>query len=143
MLSGAEALIAALRLEIEKLRRALYGTRSERKVRLLDQLELQLEELEAINRHHSYYHPPSDLHEPFASLFAKKPEAALALVRDLANHATNGWHQVQLLNRRRMGTPIPMLLTFPWGEQRFWVSVRADRYDFQCQGSSSSTLVIL
>ncbi len=40
-------MIAALRLEIEKLRRALYGTRSERKARLLDQLELQLEELEA------------------------------------------------------------------------------------------------
>ncbi len=47
VLSGADALIAALRLEIEKLRRALYGTRSERKARLLDQLELQLKELEA------------------------------------------------------------------------------------------------
>ncbi|MFQ8433808.1 IS66 family transposase [Amaricoccus sp. W119] len=47
VLSGAEALIAALRLEIEKLRRALYGAGSERKARLLDQLELQLEELEA------------------------------------------------------------------------------------------------
>ncbi len=47
VLAGAEATIAALRLEIEKLRRALYGTRSERKARLLDQLELQLEELEA------------------------------------------------------------------------------------------------
>ena len=47
MLASAEAMIAALRLEIEKLRRALYGARSERKARLLDQLELQLEELEA------------------------------------------------------------------------------------------------
>ena len=47
VLASAEATIAALRLEIEKLRRALYGTRSERKARLLDQLELQLEELEA------------------------------------------------------------------------------------------------
>lgn len=46
VLSGSEALIAHLRLEIEKLRRALYGQRSERKERLLDQLELQLEELE-------------------------------------------------------------------------------------------------
>ena len=45
--SGAEAVIAALRLEVEKLRRALYGRRSERQARLLDQLELQLEELEA------------------------------------------------------------------------------------------------
>src|SRR5690242_2124673 len=45
--SSAEALIAHLKLEIEKLRRALYGTRSERSARLLDQLELELEELEA------------------------------------------------------------------------------------------------
>ena len=45
--SGAEAVIVALRLEVERLRRALYGQRSERRARLLDQLELQLEELEA------------------------------------------------------------------------------------------------
>ena len=45
--SSGEALIAHLKLEIEKLRRQLYGARSERKTRLLDQLELQLEELEA------------------------------------------------------------------------------------------------
>jgi transposase len=45
--SGGEVVINALRLEIEKLRRALYGRRSERRARLLDQLELQLEELEA------------------------------------------------------------------------------------------------
>jgi transposase len=42
----AETAIAHLRLEIEKLRRALYGVRSERKARLLEQMELQLEELE-------------------------------------------------------------------------------------------------
>lgn len=47
MVSGNEAMIALLKLEIEKLRRALYGHRSERKARLLDQLELQLEEIEA------------------------------------------------------------------------------------------------
>jgi transposase len=46
-LSNTEALIAHLKLEIEKLRRTLYGSRSERSARLLDQLELQLEELEA------------------------------------------------------------------------------------------------
>ncbi|MBB4398806.1 transposase [Bradyrhizobium sp. ERR14] len=45
--SSTEALIAHLKLEIEKLRRTLYGTRSERAARLLDQLELELEELEA------------------------------------------------------------------------------------------------
>jgi transposase len=41
------ALIAHLELEIEKLKRTLYGSSSERKARLLDQLELQLEELAA------------------------------------------------------------------------------------------------
>ncbi|WP_292610132.1 IS66 family transposase [Nitrobacter sp. 62-13] len=45
--SGTEALIARLKLEIEKLRRELYGSRSERKARLLEQMELQLEDLEA------------------------------------------------------------------------------------------------
>ena len=44
--SGAAALIAHLKLEIEKLRRQLYGARSERTSRLLDQLEMQLEDLE-------------------------------------------------------------------------------------------------
>ena len=73
-----------------------------------------------ITQHHQYYHPPSALHEPFASLFAKTPEAALSLVRDLANHATKGWHQNQLLYRERMGTPIPVIVEFPWGKQEFW-----------------------
>ena len=40
-------MIAALKLEILKLRRELYGQRSERRARLLAQMELQLEELEA------------------------------------------------------------------------------------------------
>ncbi|MCP4560771.1 MAG: IS66 family transposase [Bosea sp.] len=45
--SSTDALISRLKLEIEKLRRELYGTRSERKARLLDQMEMQLEDLEA------------------------------------------------------------------------------------------------
>jgi transposase len=45
--SSAEAFVVYLRLEIEKLKRALYGVSSERKQRLLDQLELQLEDAEA------------------------------------------------------------------------------------------------
>jgi len=45
--SSAEAMIAHYKLAIEKLRRALYGQRSERGERLLGQMELQLEELEA------------------------------------------------------------------------------------------------
>jgi len=47
MVSSAEALIAHLRLAIEKIKRELYGARSERGRKLLDQMELKLEELEA------------------------------------------------------------------------------------------------
>jgi transposase len=43
---SAAALIAQLRLTIEKMRREIYGQGSERKARLLDQMELELEELE-------------------------------------------------------------------------------------------------
>ena len=46
-LSGAEALIVHLQLVIAKMKREMFGPRSERSQRLLDQLELQLEELAA------------------------------------------------------------------------------------------------
>jgi transposase len=45
--SDDRALIAHQRLQIEKLKRQLYGSRSERASRLLDQAELQFEELES------------------------------------------------------------------------------------------------
>ena len=45
--SCSDAMIQELKLEIAKLRRDKYGISSERRVRLIDQLELQLEELEA------------------------------------------------------------------------------------------------
>jgi transposase len=45
--SSAEALIAHMRLTIEKLKREMFGPRNERKARLIDQMELELEELEA------------------------------------------------------------------------------------------------
>ena len=46
-LSGATALIEHLQLVIAKMRRERFGPRSERSQRLLDQMELQLEELAA------------------------------------------------------------------------------------------------
>jgi transposase len=46
-LSGAHAVIAHLQLVIDKMKRAMFGPRSERSQRLLDQLELQLEETAA------------------------------------------------------------------------------------------------
>src|ERR1700756_3122584 len=45
--SDDQALIAHQQLRIEKLTRELYGPRSERTSRILDQIELQLEELES------------------------------------------------------------------------------------------------
>jgi len=45
--TSGEALIAHLKLQIQKLNRDRFGPHSERSRRLLDQLELQLEELEA------------------------------------------------------------------------------------------------
>ncbi|TBR16715.1 IS66 family transposase, partial [bacterium] len=45
--SNAEALIAHLKLAIEKLKRELHGSRSERGKKLLDQMELELEDLQA------------------------------------------------------------------------------------------------
>jgi hypothetical protein len=46
-LSDTTALIAHLELRIEKLKRELYGQRSERTARLVEQLELELEDLVA------------------------------------------------------------------------------------------------
>jgi len=46
-LSGAQALIAHLQLVIAKMQREQFGPRSEKSQRLIDQLELQLEELAA------------------------------------------------------------------------------------------------
>ena len=45
--SCSDAMIKELKLEVAKLRRDKYGISSERRARLIDQLELQLEELEA------------------------------------------------------------------------------------------------
>jgi transposase len=46
-LSGAEAMIEHLQLVIAKMKREMFGPRSERSQRLIDQMELRLEELAA------------------------------------------------------------------------------------------------
>src|SRR4051812_20783003 len=56
---GSEAVIAQLRLAIEKMRRALFGQRSERGSRLLNQMELELEELEASASEDAFIAEPS------------------------------------------------------------------------------------
>lgn len=73
-----------------------------------------------ISRHSNFYFPESPVREPFASLFARKPDVAIGLVRDLCNHAMEGWRQVHAFNKQQMGTPVPVTVEFPWGKQQFW-----------------------
>jgi hypothetical protein len=47
VVSTSEAIISHLKLEIAKLQQEQHGQSSERRARLIDQMELQLEELEA------------------------------------------------------------------------------------------------
>ncbi|QSZ57714.1 ATP-binding protein [Rhizobium sp. ZX09] len=81
--------------------------------------EFRLDDI-GLEAHNSYFHPPSALHEPFASLLAKSPSIGLRLITKLTNHATTGWRQIHKFRRREHGTPIPVVLEFPWGRQEFW-----------------------
>ena len=63
--------------------------------------------------------PASPLREPFRSLFLSAPNEGLRLVRDLANHAIAAWSQLWRFDPGRRGTPLPLVLAFPWGEQTF------------------------
>lgn len=66
------------------------------------------------------FHPPAPTREPFASLFAKAPDNARALVRGIVNHAVAAWRDLHTLDPEREGTPVPIILDFPWGQQTFW-----------------------
>lgn len=65
------------------------------------------------------FFPASPLREPFHSLFTHNPAIALGLIRDVTNHATTAWRQLQQ-HRHRSVTPLPLVLDFPWGQQEFW-----------------------
>lgn len=73
----------------------------------------------SIGGDHQGFFPASPLREPFHSLLISDPATALALIRDVANHATTAWRQ---LHRHWHGsaTPLPLVLVFPWGRQEFW-----------------------
>lgn len=77
----------------------------------------------SIGADHRGYFPASPLREPFHSLLRSDPAVGLALVRDVANHATTAWRQLhQYISR--YGTPVPLALEFPWGRQEFWGATR-------------------
>lgn len=66
------------------------------------------------------FFPASPLREPFASLFQSAPDQGLLLVRELTNHAITAWRQLFKLDRQNRGTPLPLVLDFPWGQQEFF-----------------------
>ncbi len=74
----------------------------------------------AVDRDLGGYFPPSPLREPFHSLFEVAPAEALRVLKDLTNHAMTAWRQLHTIDPQRRGTPIPIVLEFPWGEQSFW-----------------------
>jgi transposase len=89
-LSGAEAMIAHLQLVIAKMKREMFGPRSERSQRLIEQMELQLEDVAA------------ELGEDAAKLEAARVEVhgftrCKATRRDFPDH----------LPRRRVVHPMP------------------------------------
>ncbi|NMY29050.1 hypothetical protein HBO19_24025 [Pseudomonas sp. WS 5021] len=69
---------------------------------------------------HRSFFPSAPTREPFHSLFSMAPASALALVGQLINHATQAWRQLQCLPDEERRTPIPVSLSFPWGDRVFW-----------------------
>ena len=115
---------------LKRIRDKPEAERTEKEERALNHMSLSfigsdkqydLDDL-GIDRHNNAYFPTSPAHEPFASLFSTSPAVARALVRDLANHATEAWRQVHALNPRRYGTPIPSTSTSRGGPSAFGAS---------------------
>ncbi len=77
----------------------------------------------SIGADHQGYFPASPLREPFHSLLICDPEVALALIRDLVNHATTAWSQLHR-HWHRSNEPLPLVLEFPWRNHEFWGSDR-------------------
>ncbi|AHX16386.1 hypothetical protein CH75_16690 [Dyella jiangningensis] len=75
----------------------------------------------SIDELHSFF-PCAPSREPFHSLFCYAPHEARRLVRLLTNHAIEAWQQLHRVAHDRRGTPIPLVLIFPWGSQTFWGS---------------------
>src|SRR3977135_1978933 len=73
--SHDQALIAHQQLRIEKLTRELYGPRSERTSRLLDQIELQFEELESSATEHEIAAEMAIAKTPTVAAFPRKRPA--------------------------------------------------------------------
>jgi hypothetical protein len=74
-----------------------------------------------INFDHEYF-SASHLRPPFLSLLRQHPDQGLRLINGLCNHAMAAWRRI--LQAERDGTPLPVRLSFPWGERQFWGHTR-------------------
>lgn len=70
------------------------------------------------------FFPAAPTREPFHSLFQQAPNQGRRLVREVANHAIRSWRQLHRLSREKDGTPVPLIMQFPWGRQVFWGDIR-------------------
>ncbi|MCP3468498.1 hypothetical protein [Bradyrhizobium sp. CCGUVB23] len=116
---------------LEEVRAIPEGDHTPNQQRMLDHTHFPIgadrfdEDDIGIEQYNNFYQPPSALHEPFKSLFENSPAVALRLIRNLSNHATEGWKQLHIMRKRELGTPIPVPVEFPWGKQEFWGDWRA------------------
>jgi hypothetical protein len=87
----------------------------------------------SIERDYDTHSPASPLREPFHSLFKSAPDIAIALFNRLCNHAITAWRQLHAYayDWQSARTPLPVVVRFPWGEQRFWGGTR--EYEW-CRG---------
>ena len=69
----------------------------------------------------SEFYPPSPVHLPFLALLRTNEAEGLRLVRALCKHSISVWRWSQEQpSWRGTAQPIPITLTFPWGQQTFW-----------------------
>ena len=66
------------------------------------------------------FSPSAPTREPFHSLLIQAPDQGRRLIREIANHAIRSWRQLHRLSHQKEGTPIPLVMQFPWGRQVFW-----------------------
>jgi hypothetical protein len=85
--------------------------------------DFRLDEL-SIGEGRQQFYPAHPGREPFKSLFESAPKEAIRLVRTIGNHAIDAWRELHEIQNKRRGTPIPIILSFPWGEECFWGGAR-------------------
>lgn len=84
------------------------------------------------------FFPAAPTREPFHSLLQQAPDQGRRLIREVANHAIRSWRQLHRLSHEKDGTPIPLVMQFPWGRQVFWGD---SRLYLGARGSFGSTTV--